>query len=136
MLPSGNDAALTLATAFGKFLHFSTLTEKRKQVPKDGDNSLKNTLLKHLSLPLKRYNEACTKLDNKLFIMAFVAEMNKYSKYMKIDDTTLFKNPHGLSDKNNHSTPADVCKLTSFALKSELFREIISKRFYECTVVS
>lgn len=30
MLPSGNDAALTLATAFGKFLHFATLTEKRK----------------------------------------------------------------------------------------------------------
>ena len=56
MLPSGNDAALTLATNFGKFLHFATLTEKRKLVPKAGNTKLKNTLIKHLQLPLKNYN--------------------------------------------------------------------------------
>lgn len=136
MLPSGNDAALTLATAFGKFLHFATLTEKRKLVPKAGKEELKNTLFKHLSLPLRNYNQASSKLDNQLFIMAFIAEMNKYAKYMKIDEFTNFSNPHGLSDKNNHSTPGDICKLASFAMRSDLFREIVNKRFYECTVVS
>lgn len=136
MLPSGNDAALTLATQFGKFLHFATLTEKRKHVPKDGNEDIKNTLIRHLSLPIRRYTDACLKLDNKLFIMAFVAEMNKYSKFMKLDENTLFTNPHGLSDKQNHSTPADICKITSFAMRSDLFREIVSKKFYECTVVS
>ena len=68
MLPSGNDAALTLATAFGKFLHFTTLTEKRKNVPRDADEEVKKTLIKHLSLPLKKYHEAAHKLDNRMYI--------------------------------------------------------------------
>jgi hypothetical protein len=38
MLPSGNDAALVLATAFGKYLHFSNLTERRKNMSKDADD--------------------------------------------------------------------------------------------------
>jgi len=68
MLPSGNDAALTLATAFGKFLHFTTLTEKRKNVPRDADEEVKKTLIKHLSLPLKKYHEASNKIDNRMYI--------------------------------------------------------------------
>jgi len=68
MLPSGNDAAITLATAFGKFLHFLNLTEKRKNLPRDADEELKKALLKHSNLPLKKLHEASSKMDNKLYI--------------------------------------------------------------------
>jgi Tfp pilus assembly protein PilF len=80
MLPSGNDAAITLATAFGKYLHFLNLTEKRKNLPRDTDEYLKKALLKHSNLPLKRLHEASSKMDNKLYIQAFVAEMKRYCK--------------------------------------------------------
>ena len=62
--------------------------------------------------------------------------MKRYSKLMKIDDTTNFTNPHGLSDKNNHATPADVCKIASIAMKNKLLKEIVSRRYHECTVLS
>jgi hypothetical protein len=48
MLPSGNDAALVLATNFGKLLHFSNLTDKRKNISKDAEADIKRTLLRHL----------------------------------------------------------------------------------------
>jgi hypothetical protein len=56
-------------------------------------------------LPLKRYHEASSSIDNEFFIDAFVDEMNRYAKILKIEDRTNFTNPHGLTDKNNHSTP-------------------------------
>lgn len=62
--------------------------------------------------------------------------MNKHAKYQKIDEHSLFTNPHGLSDKNNHSTPADICRIASQILKNDLMKEIVSKKFFECTVVS
>lgn len=136
MLPSGNDAALVLATAFGKYLHFATLTEKRKNVTKETDEDIKQIFIKHSSMPLKKFHEAGSKLENKLYINAFVSEMNKHAKWLKVDEDTNFTNPHGLSDKNNHSTPADICRVTSHLLRSELMREIVSKRFYECSVIS
>lgn len=55
---------------------------------------------------------------------------------MKIDENTNFTNPHGLSDKLNHSTPADVCKIASLAMKNKHLKDIVSRRYYECTVVS
>ena len=55
---------------------------------------------------------------------------------MKIDENTNFTNPHGLSDKHNHSTPADVCKIASLAMKNKHLKDIVSRRYYECTVVS
>lgn len=136
MLPSGNDAALTLATAFGKYIHFSSLSEKRKYVSKELKEELKTTLVKHFGQSLDQYHLASFKLDNELYIMAFVGEMNKQARVLKIEESTRFSNPHGLSDKNNHSTPSDVCKMTAFALRLDLFRDIVSKRFHECITVS
>jgi hypothetical protein len=45
------------------------------------------------------YHSANSKLDNELYIMAFVNEMNRYARFMKVEETTNFSNPHGLSDK-------------------------------------
>jgi len=68
MLPSGNDAALVLATSFGKYLHFSSITEKKKSLSKDTDSDIKNTILKHLSMPLNKFKEASSKIENMLYI--------------------------------------------------------------------
>ena len=40
----------------------------------------------------------------------FVNEMNKYAVQLKLLSTN-FMNPHGLSDKKNYSTAADIGKL-------------------------
>lgn len=68
MLPSGNDAALALATGFGKYVHFTTLTEKRKALSRDTDDEVRKTILRHLQMPIKRYYETCSKLENKMYI--------------------------------------------------------------------
>lgn len=135
MLPSGNDAAIALATAFGKYLHFSTLTEKRRTVV-GKDDEIRNTMMKHQQLPLKKYHEANSKVENMLYMAAFISEMNKHAKWLKLDENTAFTNPHGLSDKNNHSSPADICRLTAYAMKHRLFREVVAKKYFECTVIS
>jgi hypothetical protein len=68
MLPSGNDAALALATGFGKYVHFNTLTEKRKALSRDTDEGVRKTIIRHLQMPIKRYYETCSKFENKMYI--------------------------------------------------------------------
>ena len=62
--------------------------------------------------------------------------MNRYARFMKLEETTNFTNPHGLSDKLNHASPADVCRITSFALRSSIFRDVVRKRYHECLTIS
>lgn len=38
------------------------------------------------------------------YIAAFVAEMNKQAKNLKLEKVN-FSNPHGLSEKANHASP-------------------------------
>jgi hypothetical protein len=80
MLPSGNDAALTLATAFGKYIHFANINERRKIVTKELKDSLKMALQKHFALPFDKYHQASSQSDNELYIAAFVSEMNRYAR--------------------------------------------------------
>ena len=107
MLPSGNDAALVLACAFGKWLYFS---EKTSIKEKEGQDRAK-----HL---------ANFEFGQEEYIKAFVNEMNKQAKKLKLNHTN-FSNPHGLSEKANHASAQDVCKIATYALKYDLIREIV-----------
>jgi D-alanyl-D-alanine carboxypeptidase (penicillin-binding protein 5/6) len=40
--------------------------------------------------------------------------------------TTKYTNPHGLSDKANHSTANELAQLSSFAMKNAVIRKIVS----------
>ena len=42
-----------------------------------------------------------------------------------------FSNPHGLADKANRSTAADISKLAFHALKNPLFKEIVDLKTYK-----
>jgi D-alanyl-D-alanine carboxypeptidase (penicillin-binding protein 5/6) len=64
-----------------------------------------------------------------------VQEMNKQAKKLKLDKAN-FSNPHGLSEKANHASAQDICKITSYALKYDLIKEIVNKKSHKCTVIS
>lgn len=63
----------------------------------------------------------------------FVAEMNRESRRLGMA-STVYSNPHGLTDDAHLSTAADLVKLTSCALKNERFRAMIQCRQYGCRV--
>jgi D-alanyl-D-alanine carboxypeptidase len=116
MLPSGNDAAIVLAEHFGRYLVF----EKNK----------KN---------YQSFSKVCeldpfSPVDSKVFVRKFVKKMNATAKLLKLTNTQ-FSNPHGLSDKANRSTAADISRLAFAALKIKMFREIVEFKSYKTNQV-
>lgn len=55
--------------------------------------------------------------------------MNSLCKIIGLNCTS-FTNPHGLSDVHNKSTWNDIALLTWIAMKNQIFRAIVSSRFY------
>ena len=66
-------------------------------------------------------------------VIGFVRMMNYMSEYLDLNDT-FFQNPHGLSNRPNYSSAADVCKLGAYAMKNKLFREIVNTAEYKCEI--
>ncbi len=89
MLPSGNDAALALAQAFGLLLEYQERHRKDRQ--KLGE------LAQAHSIDMAIY-ERDKPLDR--LVKLFVAEMNAVVEGLGLADTFL-TNPHGLSDPDN-----------------------------------
>ncbi|MFC4559424.1 D-alanyl-D-alanine carboxypeptidase family protein [Virgibacillus kekensis] len=54
----------------------------------------------------------------------FAEDINKYLKEEVGVKNTHFENPHGLFDPNHMTTAEDLAKITRYAIKNELFREI------------
>ena len=46
--------------------------------------------------------------------------------------TTKYTNPHGLSDKANHSCAVELAFLSSYAMKNPVFRKIVNTKKHEC----
>ena len=90
MLPSGNDAALTLAIGFGNFL----LDKERI--------TLEN-------------NPAVSYEASRICVNRFVKEMNKLAYKLGLKETK-YINPHGLSEKGNKSTARNLSRLACFAM--------------------
>jgi D-alanyl-D-alanine carboxypeptidase len=60
----------------------------------------------------------------------FVLMMNEKAKEIGMQDTT-FNNPNGLDEeKGNYSTAYDMAILTSYAMKNETYKEIVSTKKY------
>ena len=60
-------------------------------------------------------------------IDAFADIMNRRADELELQDTH-FTNPHGLDHDEHYTTAYDLARLTSFALKNQKFREIVSTR--------
>lgn len=55
--------------------------------------------------------------------------MNSTARRLGLQNTK-YNNPHGLADKGNLSTAADISRLAYIAMKHPLFREIVAKEKY------
>ena len=60
----------------------------------------------------------------------FAQMMNETAKKCGANDSN-FVTPHGLDDKNHYTTAYDLAKITSYALKNETFKEIVSTKSYK-----
>ena len=90
MLPSGNDAALTLAENFGRLMRTLKRINGKKECSKDLNDNLETT---------KNYGGS--------YIDTFVKEMNRVAKHIVHLRRTNYSNPHGLAERSNNSTAYD-----------------------------
>jgi D-alanyl-D-alanine carboxypeptidase len=58
---------------------------------------------------------------------AFINKMNEYARLLRLFNTS-FADPSGLLDELNHTTPIELARLTSVALRNKLFAQIISTK--------
>ena len=123
MLPSGNDAAFTLASYFGDLLlNKSRKTAKTLFFTNQARNKLMNIIFQkdyrleenkgsaNLSQSSEMSDEPSTKYADDPFVTRFLEEMNKNARKLGMADTN-FDSPHGLPNKNNKSTAHDIAKL-------------------------
>ncbi|MGO4544259.1 D-alanyl-D-alanine carboxypeptidase family protein [Paenibacillus sp. 2TAB23] len=57
----------------------------------------------------------------------FVHLMNEKATFLGLTHTQ-FRNPHGLDEEGHYSSANDLAKLTAYALKNDVFAEIVSTR--------
>jgi serine-type D-Ala-D-Ala carboxypeptidase (penicillin-binding protein 5/6) len=124
MLPSGNDAAVTLAENFGELI---IKTRGLKTIANRAKLSTPNPEKLREGRPDP---QLVSRLNNPVSI--FVKEMNRTAISSFHLKCTSFTNPHGLADKGNHSTAFDIAMLAFNALKDQNFREIVNKQKHEC----
>ncbi len=60
-------------------------------------------------------------------IKEFANLMNKTAKTIGANDSN-FTNPHGLHDNNHYTTAYDLALISRYAMKNEIFREIVGKK--------
>lgn len=116
MLPSGNDAAYTLAEFFGQMI----LDKRRTQYTKAANEERVKWERLHHHSPFY----------GSLPVRTFLREMNKHAVQLGMYDT-FYDSPHGLSNERNFSTAYDVCRLTAECMKIPIFRTVVNTKVYE-----
>ncbi|BAH44006.1 peptidase S11 family protein precursor [Brevibacillus brevis NBRC 100599] len=58
----------------------------------------------------------------------FAVDLNAYLKEKVGVTETNFANPHGLHDPNHYTTAADMAKISRYAMKNPVFREIVGTK--------
>lgn len=98
MLPSGNDMSVAIAEHFGSRVH------EALQLPIDATETLPED-------PLLR----------------FVDAMNREARRLQLQHTS-YRNPHGMTDPQHKSTPADLALLGRLILQHPLLQTVVSTR--------
>lgn len=57
----------------------------------------------------------------------FVTVMNERAKRIGADNTN-FKNPSGLPDDEHYTTARDLCNIACYAMKNQIFKEVVSSK--------
>ncbi|MEK7160345.1 MAG: D-alanyl-D-alanine carboxypeptidase family protein [Patescibacteria group bacterium] len=58
---------------------------------------------------------------------AFVEKMNSKAKFFKLYSTH-YQDPAGLEDANDYTTPFDLARLASFAVKNDTFKKVVATK--------
>ncbi|SFS91877.1 D-alanyl-D-alanine carboxypeptidase family protein [Marininema halotolerans] len=92
---------------------------------KQGDQVPLHTLL--YGLMLRSGNDAAVAIAESVggSVPGFVYMMNEKAAYLGLKGTH-FENPHGLDSDDHYSTAEDMARLTAYALKNPIFKEIVS----------
>lgn len=122
MLPSGNDAAVWLSENFGEYLYeVSLLKIKSNSNNANKDEEGKNTNNNNNIDDKRRQTKDPTRY--------FIQEMNRYARALKLD-STVYANPHGLSNINNKSTAVDQGRLGAIVMQDGFMKEIVNRQEY------
>ena len=105
MLPSGNDAAMTLCIEFGRWLYL---------IQNENSGAIEQSFLD----PSTGY---------KKYIQAFMDEMNRQAQSLYCREA-YFMNPHGMHAKGHHASAKDINKLMSSAMDYDLVRHVCSDK--------
>lgn len=81
----------------------------------------------------RHFLEKDTKPSNAANFTAFVAEMNREAKSLKLSETK-YDDPHGNS--RNHSSARNLTVLAWHCLQDKLFREYVATRQHTCEAIS
>ena len=121
MLPSGNDAAMTLAENFSEILNMKGLRQpSESQSTRASAGVSGGTSSGQDQSPIK-----CPSVGTS----AFIKVMNKTARKVHMRNTN-YANPHGLADKSNHSTAKELAMLSNYAMRNDLFRQIVACKSY------
>ena len=131
MLPSGNDAAITLAEHFGQYLFEVATRYKNSKAGAQGQPQNASTLNGNsanagaaggnpaggagLGQNTGADAENQRRMQSDQSMKYFLQEMNRYARALGLESTN-YANPHGLSHKNNKSTAADIGKLACIVM--------------------
>lgn len=137
MLPSGNDAAITLAEHFGQYLFEVATRYKNSKTGGQGGaqggqsgNNAAGSAAANIGAGTVIGQGGGTDAENQRRMQSdqpmkyFLQEMNRYARALGLESTN-YANPHGLSHKNNKSTAADIGKLSCIVMQDPLVREIV-----------
>ncbi|CAK62493.1 unnamed protein product (macronuclear) [Paramecium tetraurelia] len=112
MLPSGNDAAISIALHFGSILN----THRRQKIAS------------YITCDTIQGFYDDTQMSN---MNRFVRQMNENAMKLGMRDSQ-FSNPHGLSSKANKSTALDMCRMSSAYMKIPILKQICNSKSYSC----
>ncbi len=79
------------------------------------------------ALMLQSANDAATAIAVEIggSVSGFAELMNQKAAELQLS-ATHFENPHGLDHEDHYTTAYDLAKLTAYALKNEIFRDMVS----------
>lgn len=140
MIPSGNDAALTLSK-YVDSLHI-TVGQKKAQEAAAAQAAAENSAGEHAenarqALDASAAGDAPGAEDDADDgrVLTFVDLMNRKAAELGCENTH-FVNPHGLHDPEHYTTARDLMKIVEYAMTLPDFTEITSATYYTAPITN
>lgn len=127
MIPSGNDAALTLATYIdGLRLSAEDLFSgpKIQKTEEKGKGKAQDEEAPSVSEAAEKAEDVPGE------VLSFVDMMNRKARILGCTDTH-FLNPHGLHEEGHYASARDLMTITEYAMTKPYFAEIVGMTYYE-----